>query len=415
MATNVLIRVAVTLSIGACVAAACSATDDTNGFEASGTGAQTGTGQGTGGLGLATSTGSGTGGGILMVEPPCEGVDPSIDNDLDGWTGASGDCNDCTEQMNPGAQDYTGNNIDEDCNGPADDNPIGCDGSLTVADSDPLNGARAMDLCKVAEGQSWGVISARYLRSDGQPLEDPNLQLGRGILDGFGPNVNPQEGVKLLALSSGAARQPNDPGYVSVSGFEKDFFPHGAPAGFPKESPSCPGVTTGEPYDSAGIEVVIRTPTNAKSLSFNLNFYTYEFPEYICSEFNDFFVALLSPPPANYPDGNISFDSMNNLISVNAGFLEVCNPQMAGEKNFPCLLGPSQLIGTGYDEQINGSAATGWLKTSSAVEDPGGEITLFFTIWDSGDPDLDSTVLLDNFVFNVDGAPTVTEPVDVPE
>lgn len=415
---NYLIQAAITLALGACLAVACSATDETNGFtEGAGASAgdPSGSGQGTGGLGLTSGSGSGTGGGIIMVEPPCEGVDPGIDNDLDGWTGAAGDCNDCTPQMNPGAQDYAGNAIDDDCNGAPDDNPTDCDASLVLDDSDALSGARAMGLCKAAQGESWGVVSARYLRSDGLPLQGSDLELGRGILDGFGPNVNPQEGVKLLALSSGAARQPTDNGYVSVSGFQKDFIPHGAPPGFPKESPSCMDVVTGDPYDSAGVEVVIKTPTNAKSLSFNLNFYTYEFPEYICSTYNDFFVALLSPPPAAYPDGNISFDSMNNLISVNAGFLDVCHPQTAGDKPFPCLLGPDQLLGTGYDEQSNGSAATGWLKTSSAIENPGSEITLFFTIWDSGDPDLDSTVLLDNFVFNVDGASTVTEPVDVPE
>jgi hypothetical protein len=94
---------------------------------------------------------------------------------------------------------------------------------------------------------------------------------------------------------------------------------------------------------------------------------------------------------------------------------------MAGGKNFACALGYDQLIGTGFDEQSDpfsgtlGSAATGWLVTTAPVENPGAEITLMFAIWDSGDGVLDSTVLLDNFTFDVDGAATETEHVDVPK
>ena len=36
-------------------------------------------------------------------EPSCEGMDPALDNDNDGWTGADGDTNDCTAKLNPGA------------------------------------------------------------------------------------------------------------------------------------------------------------------------------------------------------------------------------------------------------------------------------------------------------------------------
>jgi hypothetical protein len=161
--------------------------------------------------------------------------------------------------------------------------------------------------------------------------------------------------------------------------------------------------------------VTIKTPTNAKSFNFNLNFYTYEFPIYICSQYNDFFVAMLSPLPSGQVDGNISFDSQGNTISVNAGFLEVCYPQMAGNKNFPCLLGPSELAGTGFDSQPNGSAATSWLQTTSPVASPGEEISLMFAIWDSGDGVLDSTVLLDNFAFEVEEAPTATVPIPEPK
>ncbi|HSN96966.1 MAG TPA: choice-of-anchor L domain-containing protein, partial [Candidatus Nanopelagicales bacterium] len=148
---------------------------------------------------------------------------------------------------------------------------------------------------------------------------------------------------------------------------------------------------------------------------FDLNFYTYEFPNYICSTFNDFFVAMLTPQLANMPDGNISFDSQGNTISVNAGFLQVCHAQTASNgAYFDCPLGPGQLAGTGFDDFSN-SAATAWLKTTAPIEAPGGEITLHFAVWDSGDGILDSTVLLDNFAFEAVETPTETQPLPPPE
>ena len=166
---------------------------------------------------------------------------------------------------------------------------------------------------------------------------------------------------------------------------------------------------------------MIQTPTNAKSLSFSLDFYTYEFPNYICDVYNDFFVAVLSPKPAGQSDGNVSYDEKGNTISVNAGFLQVCHPQKASNGVFfDCPLGPEQLAGTGFDidgfgfESTN-SAATGWLRTTTLLESPGLPITLDFAVWDSGDGYLDSTVLIDDFRFGLEETPTQTEPIPDPK
>lgn len=360
-----------------------------------------------------TNVGGGSG-GILQTEPNCDGSDPNDDGDGDGWTDGQGDCNDCTEQMNPGALDYDGNDIDEDCNGVPDDTPTGCDAALTVASTDPMDAARAMGLCKTAQGEGWGVQSAQYVTADLQPLPDP---LGHGILGSFGPNVNPQEGTKMFAISSGAARQPSDPGYQDPDGYDKGYTT-GTPPGYPKEFAGCPSGTepTGEAHDSVALKLVIRTPTNAKSLRFNVNFYTWEYPGYICTQYNDFVVALLTPSPPGQPDGNISFDSQGNPLSVNAGFLEVCAcptgspPCDVGGKMFDCALGTSQLIGTGFEEH----AATGWLQTTTTIHAPGSTIELLFAAWDSGDGILDSTGLFDNFTFEVEETPTETQPVPTP-
>jgi hypothetical protein len=408
---------------------ACSATGGNSVFTSSGAtgvggGGDTSISSGTNGQGgLDIGVGGSSGSGV--INPFCDVKDKSIDNDGDGFTGADGDCNDCSVAMNPGAQDFAGNNVDEDCDGTVDNNPSACDASLDVASNSALDAAKALGICKMSMNKSWGLVSAQYVAADGQPLVNFDPEgLGHGLLKGFGPNVHPQEGKSLVALSSGTARQPNDPGYQSVTGYDK-FYTTGAPSGYPKESPACPGVTTGEPHDSAGLLIKVKSPTNAKSLKFNLNFYTYEWPEYICSEYNDFFVAMMTPVPMGQADGNISFDTKGNLISVNAGFLEVCGcaggpPCQTSGPPFACTLGNSQLQGTGFDQDFLGdstdnSAATGWLATTSPIQQPGSDISLLFAIWDSGDGVLDSTILLDNFTFDVNGADTTTAPVEVPK
>jgi len=375
------------------------------------------------GFGGQTSTGGSGGGGV-----PCVPLGPDDDVDADGFTPNEGDCNDCDKYRNPNAVEVVNAPgepaFDENCNGVVDEPPDPpCDDSLAIDSLDPLDGARAIDLCKMSTGFiDWGVVSAQWVMADGSPpptgLESA-FHLGHGLLTGFGPNNTVRRGAKLLALSSGTGRQPDDPGYQSVNGFQKGFTGQ-HPQGFPKESPACPLTTTGEPNDVVALEVTIRVPQNAHGFSFDFNFFTFEWPGFICSQYNDFFVALLSPIPPGQSDGNVSFDSQGNPVSVNNAFLEVCgcpenppSPCIAGNKVFPCPLGNIGLIGTGFGFDTAGSdhAATDWLKTQAPVK-PGSEITMRWAVYDSGDGSLDSTTLIDNWQWIAKpGTEVITEPV----
>ncbi len=342
---------------------------------------------------------------------------PGLEDDDDG-DGGSGAGSSDDDTSSSGFTDTTGTSMGSGCSDPSciGSNPQGnCDSGLAIDSADPMDGARAMGICQAASPGGWGVISAQWVRSDGLPLQGGDgglfgdggpLEGGKGILTHFGSTIMPREGSSLLAISSGAARNPTDPGFYDPGGNWKDSIPHGSPPGYPKEAPACPGVITGEPYDSAGLQLNIQVPSDAKSLSFNSNFYTYEFPAWICSEYNDYFVVMMNPKVPDLVDGNIAFDSQGNSISVNAGFLQVCTPQTAGGKDFPCPLGPGDLNGTNFESH----AATGWLETTAPVT-PGSQITLLFTVWDSGDGVLDSTTLIDNFKFDVDESSTGTAPV----
>ena len=422
------------LLVGISVACSASKTDDNlfdNGSTATG---------GTGGVepGASGAAGSDDGGGppsggsgasegwdaSVGNDPDATGISncqagPDEDKDQDGYTINDGDCNDCDPNANPGAFDVVGGadggaGVDEDCDGEIDNEPMDCDNQpFAIDDNDAMNAAKSLGICRVADpngvgkGKTWGVLSAKYVLAGGFPGMNA---MSHGLLPRFGAS-GVQQGMNMLSLSSGTARAPNQAGYESPGG--ADMGTSGLPpAGYPKESPSCPGVVTGECNDPAALELEIRVPTNANSFSFNLNFYTYEFPNFICSEYNDFFVTMMTPIPSGLPDGNISFDQDGNPISVNNSMLQVCTPGSHGGKTFPCPLGPALLDQTGFED---GHAATGWLQTRAPVE-PGGVITLRFAIWDSGDHILDSTVLIDNFQWSVDPANAAeTTPVPVPK
>jgi hypothetical protein len=233
----------------------------------------------------------------------------------------------------------------------------------------------------------------------------------------------------MVALSSGIARagvNEIDPFGSSPEGAEMCTRTR-APMGFPISSePTCgtppnrlPGLPPGFPMadsteanDAIALELVIRVPTNASALSFDFDFHTYEYSEWVCSDYNDHFVALLQSKAPDLPaNHNIAFDSQGNPVSVNNGFVEVCDRfTYRGRKNgmpftreFSCKLGHDELGGTGFEEH----AATGWLQTHANVV-PGEDITLRFAVWDAGDSILDSTVLVDNFTWDAKAGTTVT-------
>lgn len=330
----------------------------------------------------------------------------SVDHDGDGYSWAQGDCADCDPSVNPGAYDFPGNGIDEDCSGVADDEPTSCDTGLTMASSTAGDYAKAIDLCRVTTAgatgaaKKWGVTSATLAQADG--VSAPQ-SLSYGILSKFGSNNLPQKGARMAAFSSGTARAPGDTGYFNPNGqgsSQKGYQQNTTcnyPAGFPKNKAGCANAT-GSAFDSTGLVMNVRAPTNAKSFTYRFNFFTSEYPEYVCNKYNDAFVALLTTGyvPANPASNskNISFDSNGNPVNVNIGLFNVTS-------------GP-QLFGTGFDGTCKSpftgvyeicGGATGWLETSAPIV-PGETITLQFAIWDASDRLWDSIVLVDAFAWS---------------
>ncbi|MET0286022.1 MAG: choice-of-anchor L domain-containing protein [Polyangiales bacterium] len=345
------------------------------------------------------------------------------DFDDDGFTRTWGDCNDCDRNIGPAAYDFPGNGIDEDCDG-RDATLVDqiCDTTLDDDDLEPLDAMRAFGLCgprnSAASGrQGLNAVSLLRLDASKQGLADPR-QLW--LPERFG-QILPREGARMLVLSTGVARDSKARDYTPECDVFGGMLDTGSawaggvppPKGFPRDSRACGNkpISTGAlAYDDVVVELELRAPFNASAFSFDSMFLTYEYPDFVCSQYNDFFVVLMDPAPDQADDNdNILFDANEDAIGVNSALLSVCEtaePRRVA-RTIACEQGKDLLKDTGYGAKEAtcgaprngkdlGGAATGWLHTEMPVR-AGRTFTLRFVLWDSGDPLLDSTVLLDNF------------------
>jgi hypothetical protein len=278
-------------------------------------------------------------------------------------------------------------------------------------DTDAVKFAKALGICTRADVDGYGLVSASFTTGFGLPTAPPDAQWG--ILKKFGAIIKPREGARLGALSSGYAREYNtpdgSPGNDFVQSAHVSSSPGAAPPGFPKAADNCPASSAVN--DVIDVHLVLKAPADAAGFQFDFDFYTSEWPEFVCSPFNDSFVAYLT---SKGKKDNVSFDAKGNPVSVNNGFFDRCTAGIVtgcsynGNAMDPsvCAAGTSELQGTGFSgiiqtrcqppQSATDGGATGWLTTHAPIA-PGETFTLDLMIWNTGDTDLDSSVLIDNW------------------
>jgi hypothetical protein len=331
------------------------------------------------------------------VDQDCDGIAdnnrPDTDDDGDGFTELDGDCDDAEYLVNPGAvevneiDDGMGGlepeGVDNDCDGAIDEGQGVCDTGLPVGD--PFDQARAMELC------NW-VSSATFTAGTDAR--------SRNIVPNFGSTYVPFAGATMGVLSTGIAVDASGVGFISPDG-GTDFLSVGThPDPQPDPADGCGMADATEVYDYLALDLQIVVPTNAHAFSYDFNFISGEHPEWVCTEYDDTFLAMLESSGFS---GNISFDSAGRPVTINIGFFDVCAVGSA-----PACTGDAALVGTGHEGGVGGG--TGWLTTTAPVE-PGETIRLQFVIFDEGDGVYDSLVLLDNFRWEAEG---VEGPITVP-
>ncbi len=412
-------------------------------------------------IGSRACQADGTWGGCTdQVLPELEDCENGLDDDCDGMTDATdadgdgfyscieGELADCCDDeifgcidahlVNPGAYEVPGNEVDDDCDGETDEVTPTCDGGLISSSSDPMAYARALDLCATTteDGFTWGVIDGSFARADGSSTPIPSQ---RSIRPEFGDGNPPFMGETMVVLSSGTAAAPGQSA-PSFGAFEpgteygSNANPNAVPT--PVAIPTCDGAASdGQANDSIRLHIRVRVPTNARSFTTKFAFFSAEFPEWVCSQYNDAFVAVLTSEADNdVPDGNIAvYDAMDGNppwpIGVNMASLTEnadiplftnCRNGIVGCQAgapFPLAKCASEmgLINTGFDVVDSSNSCnpgdltypvgggTGWLEMAGNVV-PGEVITLDFAIWDAGGYKFDSLVLLDDWQWSLDAA-----------
>lgn len=357
------------------------------------------------------------------VDDDCDGaVDDAPDHDGDGWTLCNGDCDDGNALVNPGAFEVAGDGVDNDCDGTID-NPVttSCSTVTKFSSVTGMDVAKAMDICRTTAANAtgpnkkWGLIAADLRLANGAlPAGTAlaNLQNKQtAVTTLFGNTVKPKKNVTMAVISAGMARDANDPGWVlpipGTTLTSAIAFPGAGPLAtyvnahngnlLPGKcgSNTCPVGTYAD--DSVNVRLQIRTPTNARGFSYNFRFYSAEYHLYQCTSFNDYYLASLTSVAAGIPaDHNISFDALGNAVSVNNGFFQDCGGN--GKNCGTCPFGTASLAGTGFDQVSGGS--TEWLTTDAPIA-PGETITLELVLFDVGDHEYDTLVLLDNFRWSL--------------
>jgi hypothetical protein len=327
------------------------------------------------------------------IDNDCNGqVDdhlPTSDDDGDGYSGVEGDCDDSEPLINPGAVevnetvDDQGNiipeGVDNDCDGQIDEGTQPCDAA--IGGPDPRDFAHAAELCDFLVDATWDD-------------NIPNVQ--HAVRGAFG-QYTPHAGHALGVISTGAAVDESDPTWTNPS---PGATVNGAQVAHPDPHPAN-GCSADDPpmvQDHVGLTLHIRVPTNAQAIMFDFAFMSAEFPEWVCTSYDDTFLAMLDSENFH---GNVSFDDAGNPVTINVGFFDVCAPGQG-----PDCTGNSELSGTGFESY----GGTGWLHTIAPVT-PGETITLHFHLFDEGDNIWDSLTLIDNFQWL--GVP-VDGPVTIP-
>jgi hypothetical protein len=178
----------------------------------------------------------------------------------------------------------------------------------------------------------------------------------------------PTDGADYGLLTTGDATLANDPNSAGNSGVDDG-------------GGNIRGDTD---FDVTVLKVDLNVPVDANCVTIEFRFLSEEFPEYVGQIYNDAFIAELdtttwttSGSDITAPD-NFAFDPEGNVVSINAAG---ATSMTAGQAN-----------GTTYD------GATPILAASTPVT--AGAHSLYLSIFDQGDPILDSAVFLDNLTLS---------------
>lgn len=295
---------------------------------------------------------------------------------------------------------------------------VPCDG--LAAAPDPF---QAIGLgCPGAPDQAIPLESASFHSADGQAWQvathygthiDPRTGL---------PMWSPTHGEQLLLISSGFVAAPDVAGVVTMASLDQDANENPDDKPLPAPINPVPG-SGGVPFmgcDGVGdcsdtlwsqwlaggsaahdllwFQLQTEVPGGTHGFELDFAFFSEEFPESVGTTFNDMFVVWSSSE--TYVGNLCLVDEQPCTVS---GLWPVAYEEL-----------DAALEGTGFSAQPSGGGGgTGWytIKGSAA---PHELLEVTFALFDMGDEELDTLVLLDRFAWDCEGCtPTPENPCGV--
>lgn len=142
--------------------------------------------------------------------------------------------------------------------------------------------------------------------------------------------------------------------------------------------------------------VVNGDTVDANGYTFDLAYFSAEFPEFVDTQYNDIFIVWQASEDYT---GNVTFINEQPL-TVTALWPIDYQGQCDFDSDPQCNLAEDvHLADTGHQGY---GGATGWYKATGGVK-PGETFTLTFGIFDMGDSSYDTTALLDNWQWDCEG------------
>lgn len=273
------------------------------------------------------------------------------------------------------------------------------------------------------------IVQALGLNCPGDPsvtFATSGAAAGIGTRASFG-NVGafpPQEGSKFVVIGSGRVDELDDNTGLGCNSDLGAYDPITLPSpmvGTNVGAQTCaenPGLIgmgdcsntiesqlLGSVNDYTELRITASVPMGVNSFSYDLAYFSFEYPDYYLSDFNDMYIGWLE---SEVWTGNISFDEQGAPISLNAGFLDYRDANPLNDPDCQGGCSAPEIHGT----CMEGHAGTKWLTTTAGVK-PGETVTIVLGIFDMSDSILDSYAFIDNFAWGCDGdQPPSTTPIE---
>ena len=142
--------------------------------------------------------------------------------------------------------------------------------------------------------------------------------------------------------------------------------------------------------DAVHLSLEISVPEGSNRLSFDFNFFSAEYPDFIGSQFNDTFAAYITDDNGTR---QVAF------ASVNSSFFFPASNQVASGSGFDIFTADPSGVDTEFGVGLPDAGLTGFTSVSASFTSSTGIIHLDYYISDLGDGILDSAVLIDNVSF----------------